>query len=489
MSRIPVANESDELKADFINIFCKEKSLEPIENPTKKFESDSKNFDPQLVEKVRILTRSATRRSQSRNIDDHISQDADQCKIDEQREEVPDDRRIIELEDQMLEGNEITDPNKYLTRAQLLGMAEQTISKRSELNPLGKARAVHQELHLQAKELREQFEISRSEAQSIVTSCLQCSNAPQPNNHIRCTYHFKKPSNPRQRIFMDAFEFKGENKKTTFMLFVDQFTEEIFIQPMQNLRVGSVLDSIFKTFTPSYLPAIILCDNYASFRSPSLIDKLSKFGVTIQSSAAYRSNSNYAERFIRTCKNYLRRSPENVTTAEYLYKLHVTLNCVKNNRLGIPPYQTCQSFAIDTKRILGLRLGEVTDAPRTFDFNFENTFRNNERHNRKCDQVAKQTFTKIIKNFAPGDLVRYKKFGKKDNTLIGKGSIIKIDDFDIVIQDENGSTIIRHCEDIFSNPNAPFSAKTRRRLKHLNRMKARHTRRTTARQKKRQPLA
>ena len=484
-----MANESDELKADFINIFCRGKSLEPIENPTENFETDSENFDPQLVEKVRILTRSAARRNQNTNSDNHSSSSAGESKTGRRQEQTPDERRIIELEDQTLEANEITDPNKYLTRAQLQGMAEQTISKRSELSPLGRAQAVHQELHLQAKELREQFEISRSEAQSIVTSCLQCSNAPQPNNHIRCTYHFKKPSNPRQRVFMDAFEFRGDNIKTTFMLFVDQFTEEIFIQPMQNLRVGSVLDSIFKTFASSYLPAIILCDNYASFRSPSLIDKLSKFGVTIQSSAAYRSNSNYAERFIRTCKNYLRRSPENVTSAEYLYKLHVTLNCVKNNRLGIPPYQTCQSFAIDTERILGFRLGDITDAPRAFDFNFENTFRNNEKHNRKCDQVAKQTFTKIVKNFAPGDLIRYKKFGKKDNTLIGQGSIIKIDDFDIVIQDENGGTIIRHCEDVFSNPNAPFSAKTRRRLQHLNRAKARHTRRTPARQKTRQPLA
>ena len=79
-------------------------------------------------------------------------------------------------------------------------------------------------------------------------------------------------------------------------------------------------------------------------------------------------------------------------------------------------------------------------------------------HNEKLEKKAAKAKLKINKKFKIGDHIRFKKFGKKGaDTLAGR--ITKIDGMDIVIKSENGSTIIRHVEDIVSQANKPIEAK------------------------------
>ena len=514
-SRLPAykPNGASSQKDEFVNIFCKKKEFHnPDSTMIDKF--DHKDNSPQqkkLVRMVRALwrkeepmrVRPVTTRSQNKRqgskITEHIDEISPVNKKNTTHENNKDtqkdkDKHITSTNiinnqkefttdqpantdgDSSNSSKEFyrpdTDMQKPLyTRNELKEFSRRIIEVNAKEDGKRQAEIAHKRLHIQSKELSNLFGLSKKVADSVVASCNSCAKHPSPQAHLQEKMGFRRANQPNKRIFVDVFQFNSKSNISLYLLAVDEYSEVISVRPIRNQRTGTVLNALFQIFTEKGVaPEFLVTDGAPSFRTKAFIEELAKCGTILENSSAYRSNANKAERYIRTCKSYLRRAGRSdPASAKALYLLNLELNLLRSNTKGSPPIQMERKYTINKKRAIGLEMPEFNEPPSIYydEIERQKELESIKIHNDKLEKKANKAKIKIDKKFKVGDSIRFKKFGKKGADSLA-GIITKIDGMDIVIQSEKGSTVIRHVEDIIGKVNNPVSNKDKASVRTIN---------------------
>ena len=352
-----------------------------------------------------------------------------------------DDRRTIDME------------KPLYTRNELKEFGRKIIENNSSEDGKRQAEIAHKRLHIQSKELANLFGISKKMADSVVASCKSCSKHPSPQAHLQEKMGFRRANQPNKRLFADVFQFNSKSTTSLYLLAVDEYSEVISVRPLKNQRTGTVLNALYQIFIEKGVaPEFLVTDGAPSFRTKLFMEELAKCGTILENSSAYRSNANKAERYIRTCKSYLRRAGRtDPASSKALYLLNLELNLLRSNTKGSPPIQMERKYTINKKRAIGLEMPEFNEPPSIYYDEIERQKEQEsiEAHNAKLEKKVQKANIKIGRKFKVGDTIRYKRYGKKGADTLA-GIITKIDGMDIVIKTEKGSTVIRHVEDIIS---------------------------------------
>ena len=495
-SRLPAykPNGSSCQKDEFVNIFCKKKEFyNPDTSMLDKF--DHKDNSPQQKKMVRmiralwrqdecikvrpVMTRSQNKRKGSKNNERNDETSQDSSKISHENESTIENRNnntklkvkrsnkddmnesVHTVMNQLAtnsfkeDDRRITDIEKPLyTRNELKEFGRKIIENNSKEDGKRQAEIAHKRLHIQSKELSNLFGISKKVADSVVASCSNCSKHPSPQAHLQEKMGFRRANQPNKRLFADVFQFNSKSTTSLYLLAVDEYSEVISVRPLKNQRTGTVLNALYQIFTEKGVaPEFLVTDGAPSFRTKMFMEELAKCGTILENSSAYRSNANKAERYIRTCKSYLRRAGRtDPASAKALYLLNLELNLLRSNTKGSPPIQMERKYTINKKRAIGLEMPEFNEPPSIYydEIERKSELESIETHNKKLEKKVEKANIKINKKFKLGDAIRFKRYGKKGADTLA-GTIMKIDGMDIVIKTEIGSTVIRHIEDIVSN--------------------------------------
>ena len=502
MSRVPRYWSNKSIKDDFINVFIgDDNKLINNEDPVAEFESESNTKQQELmIKSIRMLSRKPNKPTINRlpvDVDREIKQimtRSKTAKLNENKEPEPtqqdelrissdnenqstkdiqcaEEDEIEEYNDHQCDENpniqieshrEITPRSKVGmeslvearhpsdTRADLEALTKKIVRKQTSPDKTRQAMMIHQRFHTSARELSQLTGISVSESRKICSNCPSCQKNPAPNAHLIVNSGFQQANEPFKRVFADVFHLDNKSNIKDILLMVDQFSNMIWLAPIRNMKAGTILNAILTTFTGTApLMKYLLTDNASYFRDEILLEKLAEFGVIMQKSSAYRSNANYAERNIRTTRNFIKRIKDfNATNPEHLHKLHVSLNILRLNQHQMSPMQTILAYQFDPKATIGLKNhtfeSKAIILPRDTAKIEEKITSINQSKQKKLEENNR----KIMKTFHQGMYVRFKKYGKKKNTP-EEGVILEVSGQDILIRTANGQTCCRNVEDVY----------------------------------------
>lgn len=255
--------------------------------------------------------------------------------------------------------------------------------------------------------------------------CMSCQICRENANSPPQRYEsWPTPANAWDRIHLD---FAGPFLGKMWLIIIDAKSKFPFVAKMEvgATTTRATIEVLEQTFSIEGICHTIVSDNGPQFTSAEFQDFCSRHGVQHVTSSIYHPASNgLAERFVATFKTHLKKSvvSEHPSQQELLRAVRQVLF---NYR------------AMPHPELDGVCPAEILHGRRPLNFLS------------LLQPQPKKAYSKAESlRFAPGSTVFYKNYGRGPNWLPGvvtlaKGAVIRI-----IKDDENGTTVKRHCNQL-----------------------------------------